>query len=116
MLDANFDLIYRFDFFELVFFFFKQKTAYEITYGDWSSDCALPISPRIADLTGVERHDAAVVLGSGWRSEERRVGKECRRLCRTRWSPHHQKKKRRRARPFARTPRPCASARSVRIS
>src|SRR6059036_3997944 len=22
----------------LVFFFFKQKTAYEITYGDWSSD------------------------------------------------------------------------------
>src|SRR6059036_2000457 len=21
-----------------VFFFFKQKTAYEITYGDWSSD------------------------------------------------------------------------------
>src|SRR6059036_4014057 len=22
----------------LLFFFFKQKTAYEITYGDWSSD------------------------------------------------------------------------------
>jgi len=22
----------------LFFFFFKQKTAYEITYGDWSSD------------------------------------------------------------------------------
>jgi len=21
-----------------LFFFFKQKTAYEITYGDWSSD------------------------------------------------------------------------------
>jgi hypothetical protein len=26
---------------------------------------------------------------SGTRSEERRVGKECRRLCRSRWSPYH---------------------------
>jgi subfamily B ATP-binding cassette protein MsbA len=25
----------------------------------------------------------------GQRSEERRVGKECRRLCRSRWSPYH---------------------------
>jgi hypothetical protein len=25
----------------------------------------------------------------GYRSEERRVGKECRRLCRSRWSPYH---------------------------
>jgi 2-isopropylmalate synthase len=24
-----------------------------------------------------------------FRSEERRVGKECRRLCRSRWSPYH---------------------------
>ena len=33
------------------------------------------------------------VLGRGrrvsWRSEERRVGKECLRLCRSRWSPYH---------------------------
>jgi diaminohydroxyphosphoribosylaminopyrimidine deaminase/5-amino-6-(5-phosphoribosylamino)uracil reductase len=29
------------------------------------------------------RHDAIL------RSEERRVGKECRRLCRSRWSPYH---------------------------
>src|SRR3546814_12343450 len=28
------------------------------------------------------------------RSEERRVGKECVRTCRSRWSPHHQKQKR----------------------
>jgi hypothetical protein len=28
-------------------------------------------------------------LAIGWRSEERRVGKECRRLCRSRWSPYH---------------------------
>jgi hypothetical protein len=28
--------------------------------------------------------------GEGFpRSEERRVGKECRRLCRSRWSPYH---------------------------
>jgi putative membrane protein len=27
--------------------------------------------------------------GTGVRSEERRVGKECRRLCRSRWSPYH---------------------------
>jgi PAS domain S-box-containing protein len=27
--------------------------------------------------------------GMGLRSEERRVGKECRRLCRSRWSPYH---------------------------
>jgi adenosylcobyric acid synthase len=29
------------------------------------------------------------VLASYNRSEERRVGKECRRLCRSRWSPYH---------------------------
>jgi acetyl/propionyl-CoA carboxylase alpha subunit len=28
-------------------------------------------------------------LEATWRSEERRVGKECRRLCRSRWSPYH---------------------------
>ena len=27
--------------------------------------------------------------GGGTRSEERRVGKECLRLCRSRWSPYH---------------------------
>src|SRR3546814_18429575 len=28
-----------------------------------------------------------------FRSEERRVGKECVRTCRSRWSPYHEKKK-----------------------
>jgi hypothetical protein len=28
-------------------------------------------------------------IETGVRSEERRVGKECRRLCRSRWSPYH---------------------------
>src|SRR3546814_18473048 len=34
--------------------------------------------------------------GIGWsknRSEERRVGKDCFRTCRSRWSPYHSKKK-----------------------
>ena len=30
-----------------------------------------------------------VVRENGDRSEERRVGKECLRLCRSRWSPYH---------------------------
>src|SRR3546814_7761799 len=33
----------------VVFFFFKQKTAYEMRISDWSSACALPIC---ADLVG----------------------------------------------------------------
>src|SRR3546814_11824218 len=28
------------------FFFFKQKTAYEMRISDWSSECALPIYPH----------------------------------------------------------------------
>src|SRR3546814_5778401 len=40
-----------------VFFFFKQKTAYELRISDWSSTCALPISVILLQvnwiLTGV---------------------------------------------------------------
>jgi excinuclease ABC subunit A len=36
-------------------------------------------------ITGIERVDKVIDI----RSEERRVGKECRRLCRSRWSPYH---------------------------
>ena len=35
----------------------------------------------ICEKTGLSR--------GGLRSEERRVGKECLRLCRSRWSPYH---------------------------
>jgi hypothetical protein len=31
----------------------------------------------------------ALIGAATGRSEERRVGKECRRLCRSRWSPYH---------------------------
>jgi UPF0042 nucleotide-binding protein len=30
-----------------------------------------------------------IAVAADVRSEERRVGKECRRLCRSRWSPYH---------------------------
>ena len=32
---------------------------------------------------------SVIVLEESERSEERRVGKECLRLCRSRWSPYH---------------------------
>src|SRR2546430_4298930 len=101
----------------LFFFFFKQKTAYEIT--DWSSDvCSSDLTVIQTGVGGQARdrghidHGRAHVRsgahglrkgvhvskpGSGrivsrtefiaglTRSEERRVGKECR----SRWSPYH---------------------------
>src|SRR3546814_4343944 len=99
-------------------FCFRQKTAYERRISDWSSRrCSsdLRIFPdRVLDSTppdgtlpasGDQRrhrgeHDMtksfltatafAAVLGFGAsRSEERRVGKECVRTCRSRWSPYH---------------------------
>ena len=35
------------------------------------------------------RYISGVLHGDLGRSEERRVGKECRALCRSRWSPYH---------------------------
>ena len=40
--------------------------------------------PRVRDFRGVNPN-----AFDGRRSEERRVGKECLRLCRSRWSPYH---------------------------
>ena len=37
----------------------------------------------------VDGFGALAELGPAVRSEERRVGKECLRLCRSRWSPYH---------------------------
>ena len=47
-----------------------------------------------AELGAVRGLVRAAVAGTGQeglfsRSEERRVGKECLRLCRSRWSPYH---------------------------
>src|SRR3546814_5537134 len=91
----------------LVFFFFKQKTAYEMRISDWSSDvCSsdlpaghdLPLPPAAAGLLVRDRREPAPGGApcadprnrpSPRRSEERRVGKECVSTCRSRWSPYH---------------------------
>src|SRR3546814_2852178 len=96
------------------FFFFKQKTAYEMRISDWSSDVcssdlfdrggavevssvAPPNSNVFLHLDGrlavqgradAEGHYDASLPASG-RSEERRVGKECVSTCRSRRSPYH---------------------------
>src|SRR3546814_5767797 len=99
----------------VLFFFFKQKTAYEMRISDWSSDCALPISPPPPASYRAMRKGAAItpadvlsedaLAGADLlilaqpraltpvRSDARRVGKECVSTCRSRWSPYHQKKK-----------------------
>src|SRR3546814_1631880 len=94
------------------FFFFKQKTAYEMRISDWSSDvCTSDLvavgswevhTTRAGAL--IEPYCSAVIMlrrriGISWRhriprivstrSEERRVGKECVSTCRSRWSPYH---------------------------
>src|SRR3546814_7990858 len=99
------------------FFFFKQKTAYEMRISDWSSDvCSsdlpsregaanalamsrLPHRPGLRPVFAAPvRHRAHTLLRSkdaisiSWllrmlRSEESRVGKECVSTCRSRWSP-----------------------------
>src|SRR3546814_9278231 len=83
------------------FFFFKQKTAYEMRISDWSSDvCSsdLQVPAHVADGLLILRcvreagPDRLVLTDKGRlalrmeRSEERRVGKECVSTCRSRWS------------------------------
>src|SRR3546814_14808999 len=98
--------------------FFKQKTAYEVRISDWSSDVcssdlllhrtagdsiwSLPggrllvgepvteaVRRELREETGMKAEPGEVL----WRSEERRVGKECVSTCRSRRSPYHSKKK-----------------------
>src|SRR3546814_4734090 len=81
----------------LLFFFFKQKTAYEMRISDWSSDvCSSDLDQSIGAQAPVAQDLQERFPGSCWlsaaarrRSEERRVGKECVSTCRSRWSPYH---------------------------
>src|SRR3546814_6523079 len=92
----------------ILFFFFKQKTAYEVRISDWSSDVGssdlaeagdgVCVNSGFLDGMSVAEAKAAVIAraeSGGWgegktvRSEERRVGKECVSTCRARWSPYH---------------------------
>src|SRR5258707_9622003 len=82
--------------FFVYFFFFSSRRRHTRYWRDWSSDvCSsdLAISPTQLTLNaGHSQQFAATVTGTNdqtvtWsvRSEERRVGKECR----SRWSPYH---------------------------
>src|SRR3546814_8204518 len=51
------------------------------------------IEVRTIALCGVRLVDPATARIAAVRSEERRVGKECVSTCRSRWSPYHSKKK-----------------------
>src|SRR3546814_8520075 len=96
----------------LFFFFFKQKTAYEMRISDWSSDvCSSDLrSPAFYPFVGLLVVTLVMIFASDnfltasnlsniarqvsinaiiARSEERRVGKECVSTCRSRWSPYH---------------------------
>src|SRR5881398_2273871 len=75
-----------------LFFFFNQKTAYEVLSGDWSSDVCSSDLPA----AGVRRSGASGLharpLAAGGRGPEigrASLGKECRLTCRSRWSPYH---------------------------
>src|SRR3546814_3165603 len=95
-----------------IFFFFKQKTAYDMRISDWSSDvCSSDLHDE--QPSGVAQCNSCITCGiafssfsaisartSSWlkvehlqivlaRSEERRVGKECVSTCRSRWSQYH---------------------------
>src|SRR5881396_4048888 len=75
------------------FFFFKQKTAYEMVRSDWSSDVCSPIylhRHRLREVALGDGPDHARHLAGGVDEiGERRVGKECFVPCRSRWSPYH---------------------------
>src|SRR3546814_2836616 len=99
----------------MIFFFFKQKTAYEMRISDWSSDvCSSDLSAWLRKVNMKNCQFNLQVLNpfifggevvkwginpddeTNWasesqpnRSEERRVGKECVSTCRSRWSPYH---------------------------
>src|SRR3546814_7329263 len=96
-----------------IFFFFKQKTAYEMRISDWSSDvCSSDLhhpDKQAQDEVAINDElfkkiqngansscshnlfdsEALFPIIEYSRSEERRVGKECVSTCRSRWSPYH---------------------------
>src|SRR5437868_13660976 len=74
------------------FFFFQAEDGIRDRNVTGVQTCALPISGIAAFWTCLTDNRCAVcttVMADVQRSEERRVGKECR----SRWSPYHYKKK-----------------------
>src|SRR4051812_46429000 len=70
-------------------FFFSSRRRHTRLTCDWSSDvCSSDLAQRDEGDGGVEHRERRPARAAP-RSEERRVGKECR----SRWSPYHLKKK-----------------------
>src|SRR3546814_7552651 len=91
-----FYIVVGFVFVDLLFFFFKQKTAYERRISDWSSAvCSSDLRPRARRGRGADR-DAAAVGRSGDAGLDQRES----RLCRT--GAAGRRDARRRHRPGAR--------------
>src|SRR5207247_7767323 len=75
----------------LLFFFFQAEDGIRDPLVTGVQTCALPISAGGPGEcpSGASREGSRAADGQDTRSEERRVGKECR----SRWSPDHYKKK-----------------------
>src|SRR6266487_6941115 len=78
----------------MLFFFFSSRRRHTRWTGDWSSDvCSSDLkaatAPTLRLSWAAQQHDVDDAVAA-FRSEERRVGKECR----SRGSPDHSKKKR----------------------
>src|SRR5437588_6746149 len=83
------------------FFFFSSRRRHTRSLCDWSSDvCSSDLVHSnaattmrqiggLASAAGMSVQRMMETVGAQGRSEERRVGKECR----SRWSPYHEKKK-----------------------
>src|SRR3712207_7234668 len=101
MIVSDWFILLQSDFCDIVFFFFSSRRRHTRYWRDWSSDvCSSdlwrlrnPAFPgETISLRMLLSHrsslrdevDYVIPLG-GSRSEERRVGKECR----SRWSPYH---------------------------
>ena len=68
----------------------QEESTWVLTSYLVSNAIILPISAWLSSLVGRKRfYMTCVALFTASRSEERRVGKECKSQCRSRWSPYH---------------------------
>src|SRR5699024_12133386 len=96
----SFVFVYLYPFFDSVFFFFQAEDGIRDRNVTGVQTCALPILGEYSALVSVGVlkfedavqivHKRGLLMSEAFpRSEERRVGKECR----SQWSPYHYKKK-----------------------
>src|SRR5207302_5393952 len=77
--------------YDSIYFFFQAEDGIRDFHVTGVQTCALPISSRAEPRCHIAERQSGVPSGDTLtaRSEERRVGKECR----SRWKPDHSKKK-----------------------